>query len=214
MAIVKAIHFSVLFATYGLALAFYPAISHGLDVHPYFPATYLGAIGASAVLSLLAMLSRPGMWLYAILAVRVYLLVVLGYSIEAFLSARLVLGIGLMTEIGFLVDFPWALAPGRPRGCGPGPRPGRALYPRVQHPRRGASPPDTRSGWPSCKVIHLSVLVATYGLALAFFPAISPGLSTHPYFSETYLGSIAASAVLSVLALLSGPACGSTSSWW
>ena len=49
------------------------------------------------------------MLLYAILVVRVYLLVVLGYSIEAFLSARLVLGIGLMMEIGILVDFPWAL---------------------------------------------------------------------------------------------------------
>jgi cytosine/uracil/thiamine/allantoin permease len=52
------------------------------------------------------------------------------------------------------------------------------------------------------KVVHLSVLAATYGLALAFFPAISRGVKTHAYFSETYLGSIAASAILSILALL------------
>jgi signal transduction histidine kinase len=49
------------------------------------------------------------MGLYVVVALRIYLLVVLGYSIEAFLSARLVLGIGLMTEIGVLADFPWAL---------------------------------------------------------------------------------------------------------
>ena len=54
---------------------------------------------------------RPGIWLYAILVLRTYLLIVLGYSIEAFLSARLVLGIGLMAEIGFLVGFPFALIP-------------------------------------------------------------------------------------------------------
>ena len=107
--IVKAVHLVVLAATYGLALAFYPLISHGLDAHPYFAATYIGSIAASAVLSTLALLSRPGMLLYGILVVRVYLLVVLGYSIEAFHSARLVLGIGLMMEIGILVDFPWAL---------------------------------------------------------------------------------------------------------
>jgi signal transduction histidine kinase len=109
MAVVKAIHLSVLAATYGLALAFFPAISAGLSTHAYFSATYLGCIAASAVLSVLALLSRPSMLLYVILAVRVYLLVVLGYSIGAFLSARLVLGIGLMTEIGVLVDFPYAL---------------------------------------------------------------------------------------------------------
>jgi signal transduction histidine kinase len=105
---IKVIHLSVLAATYGLALAFYSTISPGPDTHPYFSATYFGCIAASAVLSVLALLPRPGMWLYAILALRVYLLVVLGHSIEAFLSARLVLGIGLMTEIGVLVDSPWA----------------------------------------------------------------------------------------------------------
>jgi hypothetical protein len=109
IAAVKVVHISVLVATYGLALAFFPALSHGQDTHPYFAATYIGSIAASAFLSILALLSRPGMLLDGILVVWVYLLVVLGCSIEAFLSARLVLGIGLMTEIGILVSFPWAL---------------------------------------------------------------------------------------------------------
>jgi signal transduction histidine kinase len=109
IAVAKVIHLSVLVATYGLALAFFPAISFGLTTRAYFSATYLGSIAASALLSVLALLSRPGMRLYAILVLRVYLLIVLGYSIEAFLSARLVLGIGLMTEIGVLIDFPSAL---------------------------------------------------------------------------------------------------------
>jgi signal transduction histidine kinase len=109
MATVKVIHISVLVATYGLALAFFPAISHGSSTHPYFPATYFGCIGASAVLSVLALIFRRGMGLYVVLVLRVYLLIVLGYSIEGFLSARLVLGIGLMTEVGFLVDFPSVL---------------------------------------------------------------------------------------------------------
>ena len=55
------------------------------------------------------------------------------------------------------------------------------------------------------KVCHLSVLALTYGLALLLFPTISQGLSTRPYFDETYLGCIAASIALSVVAL----ACGS-----
>lgn len=53
------------------------------------------------------------------------------------------------------------------------------------------------------QTFHLSVLGITYGLAFAFFSVVSPGMSTPAYFSETYFGSIAASAVLSVLALLS-----------
>lgn len=108
MAVVKAVHLSVLTVTYGLALAFYPFISAGASAHPYFAATYLGSIAASAVLSVLALMCRPGIWLCAVLVLRTYLLVVLGYSIEAFLSARLVLGIGLMTEIGILVGLPLA----------------------------------------------------------------------------------------------------------
>jgi signal transduction histidine kinase len=109
MAVVNVIHLSVLVATYGLALAFYPTVSPGLDTPPFFSATYFGCIAASAVLSVLALMFRRGMGLYVVVALRIYLLVVLGYSIEAFLSVRLVLGIGLMTEIGVLVDFPWAL---------------------------------------------------------------------------------------------------------
>ncbi len=108
-AVVNVIHLSVLVATYGLALAFYPAISRGPGTHPYFPATYFGCIGASAFLSVLALILNRGMGLSVVLALRVYLLVVLGYGIEGFLSVRLLLGIGLMTEIGLLVDYPWAL---------------------------------------------------------------------------------------------------------
>ncbi|HEY9593746.1 MAG TPA: sensor histidine kinase, partial [Spirochaetia bacterium] len=37
---------------------------------------------------------------------RTYVIVVFGYSIDAFLSARLVMGIGLMVEIGVLSGFP------------------------------------------------------------------------------------------------------------
>ena len=109
MAVVNVIHLSVLGATYGLALAFFPTISLGLSTHAYFSETYVGCIAASAVLSALALLFRRGMRLYVVLVLRVYLLIVLGYSIGAFLSARLVLGIGLMMEIGILVDFPYAL---------------------------------------------------------------------------------------------------------
>lgn len=109
MAFVETFHLSVLGITYGLAFAFFPAISPGMSTPAYFSETYFGCIAASAVLSVFALLSRQTMWLYVILAVRGYLLVVLGYSIGAFLSARLVLGIGLMTEIGVLVAFPHAL---------------------------------------------------------------------------------------------------------
>jgi signal transduction histidine kinase len=106
---VKALHLSTLGITYGLAFVFYPTISLGLSTRAYFSETYFGCIAASLVLSALALLFRPGMGLYLILIVRIYLLIVLGYSIGAFLSSRLVLGIGLMMEIGILADFPHAL---------------------------------------------------------------------------------------------------------
>ena len=61
-------------------------------------------------MSLLALFLRPGLWLYAVLLLRTYLLIVFGYSIGAFLSSRLVLGVGLMTEIGVLAAFPVGLA--------------------------------------------------------------------------------------------------------
>ena len=106
MPLVRAFHLSVLGLSYGLALAFFPTISEGLGTKAYFNETYLGCIGASVVLSLIALFVRPGMWLYILLFLRGYVLVVLGYSIGGFLSARLVLGIGLMIEICILVEFP------------------------------------------------------------------------------------------------------------
>jgi signal transduction histidine kinase len=106
MALVRAFHFSILASTYGLALAFFPTVSLGLSVRPYFDETYLGSIAASVCLSGIALLFRPGMRLYVVFFLRCYLLIVLGYSIGGILSSKLVLGVGLMVEIGILVDMP------------------------------------------------------------------------------------------------------------
>ncbi len=102
---VKAFHSSVLAGTYLLALAFYPAIFN-VGSHIYFNETYFGGLAASVALSLIVALSRPGPWLYALFTLRCYVLIVLGYSIGGFLSAKLVLGIGLMVEIGLLAEHP------------------------------------------------------------------------------------------------------------
>ena len=74
--------------------------------HAFFAETYLGGIAACMALSAAALLVRPGMWLYVLLALRCYALLVLGYSIGGFLSAKLVLGIGAMVEICVLVEPP------------------------------------------------------------------------------------------------------------
>jgi signal transduction histidine kinase len=55
------------------------------------------------------------------------------------------------------------------------------------------------------RVFHLAILALTYALALAFFPGISRGLSTHAYFSETYFGGLGASLGLSIVALFFRP---------
>ncbi len=107
--VVKVFHLSILCLTYALAAAFFPSASPGQGVHAYYMETYFGCIAASAVLSALALLVRPGIVLSLFLLLRVYLLMVMGYSISAFLSVRLVLGIGLMTEIGTLCELPFAL---------------------------------------------------------------------------------------------------------
>ena len=106
MTVVKVLYLAVLGASYGLAAAFYPAASASLSTHAFFAETYFGCIAASAAVSVLALFLRPGMWLYVVLLVRTYLLIVFGYSIGAFLSSRLVLGVGLMTEVGVLAAFP------------------------------------------------------------------------------------------------------------
>lgn len=112
MTAVKVFHLAALGSTYSLAVAFYSAASSGLKVHAFFTETYFGCIAASAALSALALFLRPGLWLSAILLLRTYLLIVFGYSIGAYLSSRLVLGVGLMTEIGILGGFPQALVIG------------------------------------------------------------------------------------------------------
>jgi signal transduction histidine kinase len=109
MTVVKVLHLAILGVTYGMAAAFFKAVSAGLSAHAYFAETYFGCIVASAVVSFLALLLRPGLWLYVVLFLRTYLLIVFGYSIGAFLSSRLVLGVGLMTEIGVLAAFPAGL---------------------------------------------------------------------------------------------------------
>lgn len=106
MTAVKVLHLTTLGVTYGLAIVFYPAASQGVSAHAYFAETYFGCIAASALVSVLALFLRPGPWLYVVLGLRTYLLVVFGYSIGAFLSSRLVMGVGLMTEIGFLTPLP------------------------------------------------------------------------------------------------------------
>jgi len=106
---VKVLHLGVLALTYGMAAVFYGPATAGVTAHAFFPETYFGCIAASAAVSLLALFLRPGLWLYAVLLLRTYLLIVFGYGIGAFLSSRLVLGIGLMTEIGVLAAFPAGL---------------------------------------------------------------------------------------------------------
>ena len=74
--------------------------------HAFFAETYLGGIAACMALSATALFVRPGMWLYVLLSLRCYALLVLGYSIGGFLSAKLVLGIGAMVEICVLIGPP------------------------------------------------------------------------------------------------------------
>ena len=109
MTVAKGLHLAVLASTYAMAAAFYGAAVAEVSTHAFFPETYFGCIAASVVVSVLALFPRPGLWLYALLLLRTYLLIVFGYSIAAFLSARLVMGIGLMTEIGVLAAFPAGL---------------------------------------------------------------------------------------------------------
>jgi signal transduction histidine kinase len=103
---VKAYYLSIQAAAYGLALASYPSVARGLSIRPYFEATYYGCVAASVALSALALFLRPGLRLGLVLFLRLYVLVILGYSIGGFLSAKLALGVGLMVEIGILLRPP------------------------------------------------------------------------------------------------------------
>jgi signal transduction histidine kinase len=100
---------SVLALTYGLALAFFEPIRRASEPGAYFGETYLGCIGASAALSAIALALRPGMRLLALFFLRCYLILILGYSIEGFLSVKLVLGIGLVAEACLAIPHPLCL---------------------------------------------------------------------------------------------------------
>jgi signal transduction histidine kinase len=105
----KIFHLAVQAFCYCLALAFFPFVSEGVEARPFFAETYFGCIGLSAALGLLALLLKPGMALYVLLSLRCYVLAILGYGIGGFLSVKLVLGVGLMVELGILADLPYNL---------------------------------------------------------------------------------------------------------
>jgi len=99
-------HLLILAATYLLALAFFPFVKSQAEARAYFAETYFGCLGASALVSLVALWLKPGMRLGFALGLRCYLLVVMGYSMGSLLSAKLVLGIGFMEELGALLPWP------------------------------------------------------------------------------------------------------------
>jgi signal transduction histidine kinase len=101
---------TVLALSYGLALACYGPVSRATEIGPYFAETYLGCLGASAALSAIALGLRPGMRLGALFFLRCYLIIVLGYSIEGFLSVKLVLGLGLAVEASLAFPYPASMA--------------------------------------------------------------------------------------------------------
>jgi len=103
---IKTFYILLLALSYSLAIVLYPSVSPGKGIHLYFVETYFGCIGASILLSFLAILFKPGMALYVVLLLRCYVLGVMGYSIGGILSVKLVLAVGLMVELGFLVDSP------------------------------------------------------------------------------------------------------------
>ncbi len=98
---------AVLVATYAAAIFLYPGSPDPSNPPAYFAETYFGLVGASASLSLLAVFVRNSAWLHPVLVFRAYLLIVLGYSLESYLSVKLVLGVGLMTEICLIEDSPY-----------------------------------------------------------------------------------------------------------
>ncbi len=98
---------TVLVATYVAAVLLYPGPPDPGHPPPYFGETYFGLVGASVALSFLAILVRKNAWLHPVLLLRAYLLVILGYSLESYLSVKLVLGVGLMTEICLIEEAPY-----------------------------------------------------------------------------------------------------------
>jgi signal transduction histidine kinase len=89
-----------------LALSFYPAIAASVEPGTYFRETYFGSIGASILLSAILIAVKPGIPQYILLALRAYVLLILGYSIGGFLSVKLVLATVLMIETACLLSWP------------------------------------------------------------------------------------------------------------
>lgn len=105
----KAFLLVTLAITYVLALAFYPSVALATATHAYFQETYVGCIIVSMGLSALALFAKTGTGIVATATLRCYALVVLGYGLGAYLSTKLVLGVGLMVEICILCSPPLSL---------------------------------------------------------------------------------------------------------
>ncbi|HUW39818.1 MAG TPA: sensor histidine kinase [Rectinemataceae bacterium] len=103
---VKVYLLAVLAVTYFFALAFYPLLDPGPGAHPYLRETYIGCIGISVALSGLALLSRSEIGVVATTILRCYMLAILGYGLGAYLTTKLVLGIGLVVEVSVLCSVP------------------------------------------------------------------------------------------------------------
>jgi signal transduction histidine kinase len=103
---ITAYHLAVQALCYGLAAALYPSIAALTVPRLYFTETYFGCIAASAALTVIGQVLRPGMLLGLSLFLRYYLFIIIGYSIGGYLSVKLVLGIGLMVELGARLRFP------------------------------------------------------------------------------------------------------------
>jgi signal transduction histidine kinase len=103
---VKIYLLAVLAVTYFLALAFLPLLNPGPGEHPYLRETYIGCIGISVLLSGLALLSKSGTGVVATTILRCYALAILGYGLGAYLTTKLVLGIGLVVEVCVLSSVP------------------------------------------------------------------------------------------------------------
>jgi len=98
----------ILALSYGMAAASFGEAAAASGAQAYFAETYLGCLGASVFLSAAAWALKPGIRLLSVLVLRCYLILILGYSIEGFLSVKLVLGVGLMVEA--CLSLPWGPA--------------------------------------------------------------------------------------------------------
>lgn len=103
---VKIYLLAILVVTYVFALVFYEQLKVGSVEQIYLRATYIGCIGISVVLSALALLSRSALGLVATTVLRSYTIMILGYGLGAYLTTKLVLGVGLVVEVCVLSSAP------------------------------------------------------------------------------------------------------------